>query len=183
MGDITQLLDEARAGKPGAEDALFSRIYSELHKLARAKLAGGPMLTLLDASALVHETYLRLTRQATLPPGNRHAFYAYAATIMRNIIVDLVREKRAAKRHFGEVRVTLSTKNLGGHAQDPDVLALDDALQDLQNVDERCRKIVEMRYFAGMSVAEVAGALELSTATVERDWRKARAFLFKALQS
>jgi RNA polymerase sigma factor (TIGR02999 family) len=183
MGDITKLLEEARAGKDGAQETLYSRIYAELHKLARAKLAGGPILTLLDAPALVHEAYLRLTKQRTLPPGDRRLFFGYAATIMRSIIVDWVREKRAAKRGFGDVRVTLSTSNLVGQARDPDVEALDDALHDLQHIDERCRKVVEMRYFAGMSVDEVAQTLELSTATVERDWQKARAFLFKALQN
>jgi RNA polymerase sigma factor (TIGR02999 family) len=184
MGDITQLLDDARAGKTGAHETLYSHIYGELHKLARAKLAGGPMLTLLDAPALVHEAYLRLTQSGQLPPAeNRRMFYGYAANIMRSVIVDCVREKRAAKRGLGGVRVTLSTGNLGGQMRDPDIEELDEALHDLQNIDERCRKVVEMRYFAGMSVDEVADALELSTATIERDWQKARAFLFKALRN
>jgi RNA polymerase sigma factor (TIGR02999 family) len=182
MGDITQLLADARAGRAGAEDALFKRIYGELHKLARAKLRSFEPITLLDPTVLVNEAYLKLTQRGELPAvDNRQMFYGYAANIMRSVIVDAVRERRAAKRGAGEAKVTLQTHNVGGKSPDPDVVALDDALHDLARIDERCCKVVELRYFAGLSVAEVAGVLGLSTATIERDWEKARAFLFKAL--
>jgi RNA polymerase sigma factor (TIGR02999 family) len=183
MGDITQLLDQVRAGKPGARDALLSRIYGDLRNLARAKLYGSQPITLLDTAVLIQETYLRLIERDALPPAeNRSRFFAYAASIMRSVIIDLLREKQAAKRGGGEARLTLQTHDVGAQARDPDLEALDDALRDLQKIDERCCQIVEMRYFAGLSVEEVAEALELSVSTVEREWRKARGFLYRALR-
>jgi RNA polymerase sigma factor (TIGR02999 family) len=182
MGDITQLLIDARAGKEGAGQQLFTRIYGELNKIASAKLRSSEPITLLDAPGLVNEVYLRLTERGALPPAeNRQMFFGYAASIMRSVIVDRVRERRAAKRGSGETRVTL-TQNMVGATRDPDVVALDDALQDLKKINERCCKVVELRYFAGLSIEEVAQVLELSTATIERDWEKARAFLFTALR-
>ncbi|HZP13310.1 MAG TPA: ECF-type sigma factor [Nevskiaceae bacterium] len=184
MGDITQLLVDARSSKDGAREALFAKIYGELQKLARSKLAGAPPITVLDAPALVHEAYLRLLPQnGDLPPAqNRRMFYGYAAHIMRSVIVDALREKRAAKRGAGETKVTLQTRDLGSTARDPDVEALDDALHDLHKIDERCAQVVELRYFGGFTEEQIADALEVSVATIERDWQKARAFLFKALK-
>src|SRR5882672_5049937 len=101
MGEITQLLDDARAGKPGAQDSLFKRVYQELHKIARAKLSGSEPLTLLDAPALVHEAYLRVTRLEKIPPGNSKMFYGYAASVMRSVIIDYIRERKSAKRGDG----------------------------------------------------------------------------------
>lgn len=183
MGEITALLSEVKAGKPGARDALFSGIYGELHKLARSKLAGEAELTLIDSSSLVHEFYLRLQRVEGLPSENRAMFFGYAANVMRSVIVDYVRSRQAAKRGGGVAVVTLRTGVQGHEFRDPDLEKLDDAMTALQQVDERCARIVEMRYFAGMTEEEIAVALDLSVRTVKRDWRKARAWLATAMRN
>jgi RNA polymerase sigma factor (TIGR02999 family) len=182
-GEITRLLDDARAGKADAQEKLFGRVYAELQKIARAKLSGSEPLTLLDAPALVHEAYLRVTRLEKIPPGNSKMFYGYAASVMRSVIIDYVRERNAAKRGDGIRPVTLVTSSapLDG-LRDPDVEKLEDALQDLERIDKRCLQVVEMRYFAGMSLEEIADATDVSLATVKRDWQKARAFLLHSLQ-
>ena len=182
MGEITVLLDNARRGDTVARDELFSTIYAELQKLARSRLAQESTLTELDAPGLVHELYLRLDRQAQLPGRNRKMFFAYASTVMRNVIVDYVRERRAQKRGGGEKPLTLLTRETDGSLRDPDIEALDFAMRQLARVDDRAHQIVEMRYFGGLSLDEIAAALELSPVTVWRDWEKARVFLYKALQ-
>lgn len=182
MGDITQLLDDVRAGKPGAQDALFKRVYDELHGLARARLSNSGPLTLLDSSALVQETCLRLTNNGQFPVANTALFFGFASNVMRNVIVDYVRARNTAKRGQGMMKVTLATRNVDQAMRAPDVEALDDALKALDQIDERCRKVVEMRFYGGMSTEEIAVALDVSVATVERDWRKARGFLFKMLK-
>jgi RNA polymerase sigma factor (TIGR02999 family) len=182
MGDITVLLEATRGGDAAARDALFGRIYAELQKLARGKLAAESTLTQLDAPSLVHEAYLRLSRQAQLPGDNRRAFFAYASSIMRSVIVDYVRERRAQKRGGELATITLLTDDAPAELRDPDIEALDAAMQQLARIDARAHQIVEMRYFGGLSLDEIAGALELSPATVWRGWEKARIFLYQALQ-
>ena len=132
---------------------------------------------------LVHETYLRITRGGALQPGDRRRFYAYAATIMRSIIVDEARRRSAARRGGDQVQVTLVTSLEAQSEETVDVEALDGAMRELQQIDERCHQIVELRYFAGLSVEQVAELLELSPATIKREWQKARAFLFRALHN
>ncbi len=182
MGEITSLLDDARAGTDGARTALFSHIYAELQVLARSRLAAVAPLTLLDTPALINETYLRLSRLDQIPTGNRHVFFSYAAKTMRSVVVDYLRERNARKRGSGMAAITLVTRTAGNELRDPDLLALDEALQDLERVDARCCEVVELRYFAGLSVEEVAELTGRSTATIKRDWRKARAFLLNALR-
>lgn len=183
MSEVTLLLNSAREGDAIAQSALFTAVYAELRKLARIRLARESTLTGLDASSLVNEAYLRLTKHEELPGENRRAFFSYAAAVMRSVIVDHVRERNAAKRGDGRTRITLVTRDLGQELQAPEVGALDEALQDLQRIDERCHRVVEMRFFAGMSVDEIAQVLEVSPATVGRDWDKARAFLYRILKS
>lgn len=184
MGEITELLDQVRLGQSQARNQLFERVYTELCALARAKLARESTFTNLDASGLVHETYLRLGPGARLQEGDRRSFYAYAATIMRSIIVDEARRRGASKRGGDQVQVTLLTSLQAGQAEEQlDVEALDAALQQLRQIDERCHQVVELRYFAGLGIEEVAELLELSPATVKREWQKARAFLFRALHN
>jgi RNA polymerase sigma factor (TIGR02999 family) len=184
VGDITQLLERARNGDTYAHDELFQRVYPELQQLARHRLGQSSALTLLDASSLVHEAYLRLTRQQTLTltATSRRMFFAYASKIMRSVVIDYARERRALKRGGGEGPLTLHTGDAAIDARVPDLEALDLALQELAHVDDRAHQIVEMRYFAGLSIEEIAEALDLSPATVKRGWQKARAFLFDALQ-
>jgi RNA polymerase sigma factor (TIGR02999 family) len=183
LGDITRLLEGAWGGDPGAREALFERVYPELNVLARQRLRQAAGLTLLDASSLVHEVYLRLTRQQEVPAGGRRIFFAYASKVMRSVMLDYIRERRALKRGGGEPVVTLHTGDALVDARRPDVEALDLALQELAQIDERSHQIVEMRYFGGLSIEEISDALDVSPATVKRDWQKARAFLFEALQA
>ena len=183
MGDITRLLHQAKAGENGARDALFARVYDELMQVARQRLSAGAVPTQLDPPALVHEAYLRLVRQQLLKGDNRADFLAYASTVMRNVVVDFVRERLAQKRGAGAERVTLNTR-IGQDvvADDTDLEALNAALDRLGRVDARSHRIVEMRYFGGLSLEEIGEVEALSLATVKRDWQKARAFLYDAMQ-
>lgn len=182
MGDVTVLLEAVRQGDAEARASLFKTVYGELNKLARIRLSRESGLTDLDAAGLVSEAYLRLTGLDALPGANRRAFFAYAASVMRSVIVDHVREQRAAKRGAGDGPITLVTRDGGMELQSPEVMALDEALQDLQTIDERCHRVVELRFFAGLSKEEIAELLDVSVATVGRDWDKARAFLYHSLQ-
>jgi RNA polymerase sigma factor (TIGR02999 family) len=184
MGDVTRLLRQWREGDVGAKEALFTLVYDELHKLARARLSRESTLSDLDAPALVNEAFMRLVRQEHLPVETRRAFFGYAASVMRSAIVDYVRERDAAKRGDGLTRVTLVTQQSApDFRQQPDVVELDEALHDLARIDERSHRVVELRFFAGMSMDEIAEILEVSTATVSRDWEKARAFLYRSLKA
>ncbi|HKY92251.1 MAG TPA: ECF-type sigma factor [Nevskiaceae bacterium] len=184
MGDVTRLLQEWRDGDEGAKDALFTSVYDELHRLARIRLSRESTLSDLDAPALVNEAFMRLVRQESLPVETRRAFFGYAASVMRSVIVDYVRERDAAKRGDGATRVTLVTHQAApDFRQQPDVVELDEALTDLARIDERSHRVVELRFFAGLSMEEIAELLEVSPATVSRDWEKARAFLYRALRA
>jgi len=161
-----------------SEHDLLSTLYAELRKLARARLAAGARPTLLDTHALVHESYLRMQRAGQLELTDREHFLAYAAATMRSIVVDFVR-RRSTQRRGGEgARVTLDTnvaESLG--ATDDEILEVHEALEKLAALDERLVRIVEMRYFAGLSDQEIAGALAISDRTVRRDWDRARLML------
>ncbi|MBS0388113.1 MAG: sigma-70 family RNA polymerase sigma factor [Proteobacteria bacterium] len=157
---------------------LLTLLYAELRKLARARLAAGARPTLLDTHALVHESYLRMQRAGQLELGDREHFLAYAAATMRSIVVDFVRRRRAQRRGGEAARVTLDTEvaeSLG--VSDEEILEVHDALEQLAGIDERLVRIVEMRYFAGLSDQEVAEALGISDRTVRRDWERARLLL------
>lgn len=182
MGEITQLLDQARQGDPGARERFFSRIYAELDVMAKRHLGRADRFTMLDAPGLVHEVYLRLAQQGELPGEGRRAFMAYASRVMRNVVIDYVRSRNAQRNGGGLQTITLNTGIAGQALQEPDILALGDALESLARVDERAHWVVEMRYFGGMEIEEIAEFLQTSPATVKRDWQKARAFLLQALK-
>jgi RNA polymerase sigma factor (TIGR02999 family) len=182
MGEITQLLDQARRGDQASRERFFARIYAELDGLARRHLGSPERFTVLDAPSLVHEVYLRLAQQNQLPGQDRRAFLAYASRVMRSVIIDYVRS-RGAQRNGGDLhRVTLNTGIPGQSLQEPDLLALGDAMESLARIDERAHWVVEMRYFGGMEIDEIAAFMEISAATVKRDWQKARAFLLQAMR-
>lgn len=174
MGGITQLIE---SGERDTE-ALFTAAYGELRKLAHARLrASGPM-TLVDTTALVNECWLRLSSQASLQVETRRKFFAYASQVMRTVIVDLVRERRAERRGGGEKPLTLDTAIGDGVAASGDeALQVHEALQSLATVEPRLAQVVEMRYFGGLTEAEIGEALGLTERTVRRDWDKARALL------
>ena len=140
-------------------------------------------MTVLDTTALVHESYLRFLRTGDLQVEDRPHFLAYAARVMRSIVVDLIRS-RLADRHGGDaLHVTLNTEIAeSASVREDEVILVNDALEELATIDPRLVKVVEMRYFAGMSEDEIAESLGVSVRTVERDWEKARLFLYRALK-
>lgn len=174
--------DDAERGAPESVHALFPALYSELRRLARSRLSGGGRHTLLDTSSLVHEAFLRMQRDGGVNLNDRDHFMAYAATTMRSIIIDFVR-RRSAERRGGDVEhVTLDTRAaavLGG--SDEEILAVHEALEILAQVDQRLVRVVEMRYFAGLTDAEIGAALGVTDRTVRRDWDRARLLLANLL--
>ena len=181
--ELTTLLQAARQGERAAIDRLCAATYQELRQLARARLARGAPITLLDATALVHECYLRLVRLGKLDVADRSHFLVYAAHVMRSIVVDFARHRQAERRGGGHAKLELDSTILNAVPFPEDqVVLVSDALEELAKVDERLEKIVEMRYFAGLSEEEIAEGLGVHKRTVRRDWRKARLLLRAALR-
>ena len=178
---ITVILNRALAGDVAAKERIYSLLYGELLRLARSHL-GGSQGHSLNPAALVHESYLRMLRRQALPMRDRRAFFAYASSAMRSVLVDHVRSAAAEKRGGVDSPVTLTTSVLAGVAAAEDFSRLNEALEALREVSERRFRVVEMRYFAGMTEEEIADELAVSLPTVQRDWRNARAFLFEQLR-
>lgn len=172
-------------GSPGQLDALYADAYRELRRLARARLHGGGRNTVLDTTALVHESYLRLARHGEVEFADRLRFMVYAGRVMRSVIIDLVRERQAERRGGDAAHVTLTTQ-LGEHiaadAGEAEILRVHEALDELAKLDPRMAQVVELRYFAGMTELEIAQALGVTDRTVRRDWQQARMFLAEALK-
>ena len=180
--DITGWLDAARDGDRAALDKVLAALYDQLHAMARRQLAGQQAQT-LDATSLVHEAYLKLVGRHGAQFEDRAHFFAYAASAMRSVVVDFARHRLAQKRGGDLHRVTDLPEELeGGLRVDEDMLGLDTALNRLASVDERLAKVVELRYFAGLSEAEIAGLQERSERSIRRDWQKARMFLLASMQ-
>lgn len=178
---ITELLVRWRNGDSGALNTLIPLVYDELHRLARHHLGREREWHTLQSTALVNEVYLRLLGQG-LAVENRTHFFAVASHLMRQILVDHARRHRAAKRGDGLERITLSgLEALLPHVKNLDLLALDDALYELGRADQRLTKIVELRFFGGLSIEESAVALDISASTVKREWATARAWLHREL--
>lgn len=183
--EITQLLVHLRGGNREALDQLFDMVYRDLHQRASRHLGHHASSPTLDTTALVHETYLKLSDAASLELEDRRHFFAVAARAMRQIAVDHARKAMAAKRGGGAWAVSLDDAGLAAAAPEKpsaDLVALDRALSELAELDERLAKTVELRYFAGLSVEETAELMGVSERTVKRDWRKARAILYDALK-
>jgi len=182
MSDVTLLLVAARDGDAGAVERLFTLLYEDLRTIARSRIRKHRRVTLLDTSSLVHELYLRLYDLKRLDFPDRIHFLAYAARAMRSIIIDFIRERRAARRGGDALHLTLTADVVEAiETPEREVLRLHDALTDLESVDERLVRVVEMRYFAGLTEAEIAASLGVTERTVRRDWQKARLLLFAAL--
>lgn len=182
MAQLTELLSAARLGDQRAAGEAFSFLYAELHKLARSKLRQHQSMTLLDTTSLLHESYLRLVGAQALPVSDRHHFFAYAARVMRSVIVDFARARLAERRGGNADSLVLDTGMAGNIATpENDVLRVHDALDVLAKADPRLAQVVELKYFGGMTEAEIAQMLETSERTVRRDWEKARLLLFAAL--
>ncbi|SHE46526.1 ECF-type sigma factor [Thermomonas hydrothermalis] len=182
-GDITVLLEAARTGDRTAMNQVLATLYQELHAMARRQLAGQQQGHTLDATALVHEAYLKLVGRGGAHFDDRSHFFAYAASAMRSVIVDYARQRLAQKRGGDLHRVTELPEELeSGVRLDEDVVALDEALKQLSAVDPRLTQVVELRYFAGLSELEIAALLQRSERSIRRDWQKARLFLLAILQ-
>jgi RNA polymerase sigma factor (TIGR02999 family) len=182
-GDLTQLLADVRSGGRGALDALFPLVYQSLRDAASRLLRNEDRGHSLKTTDLVHEAYLRLVHRDKVSWHDRAKIVAVAAKAMRRIVVDHARHGRRAKRGGKRVRISLDAACFAVYERDgsPDPIALDEALEQLNAVDSRAAQVVEMRFFAGMTVEEIAAALDVSVSTIERDWRYARAWLFEAL--
>jgi RNA polymerase sigma factor (TIGR02999 family) len=179
---IAALLSSVRRGESAAVDELCELLYPDLRQLAHSRLRSSGKLTLLDTTALVHESFLRLFKAGTLEAGDKGQFMAYAARVMRSVVIDFVRRRQADRRGGAAIRVALD-EDLA-EPDDPrerEVIRINEALEELAAIDQRLVRVVEMRYFAGMTEEEVAEALQLSRRSVARDWEKARLFLATAL--
>ena len=179
--DVTRLLDAVGTGDRAALQRLYERVYGELRQMAEAGLRRERAGHTLQPTALVNEAYVRLTPAEGHWQNRRH-FFGAAAQAMRRILVDHARRKRADKRLLPGERVTLSDLDVSAPEEDLDVLAVNDALLQLEQEDPRLSDVVNMRFFAGMSVEETARALDVSPITVKRDWAHARAWLFRELR-
>jgi len=177
---ITQLLAAYRAGDAAALDRLLPLVYDDLRRSARRQLRRRPAQG-LQTTSLVHEAYLRLADQSRPGWRDRHHFQAVAALAMRHVLIDLARKRAAQKRGADPVRVALDEEGVAAPSRVVDVLAVDEALRNLAALSERLAKVVELRFFGGLTLDEAAEVLGISPITAKRDWRKARAFLYDAL--
>lgn len=178
--DPSEIADALRAvdGPDGSElDRAFAAYYPELKKIARARLRGSGLEGSLQTTALVHDSYLKLANGAGMRVGDRLQFFAYSSRVLRSIVVDLVREQRALRRGGDAEIVTLDTAAGEGLPASADIETVNDALEDLAKLDPPLARLVEMRFFGGMSEDEIAEALGVSARTVSREWKKARALL------
>ena len=181
--EITGLLIAFREGDRGAMGDLFERVYHELRAMARGRIGRGGNRP-IDTTALVHEAYIRLVDQSRAEFQDRKHFFSVAAMAMRQIVVDHARAAVAAKRGGEAVHVELHDEAAAGDSPDAvDLIALDDALTRLKELAPRLCQVVELRFFLGLSVEETAEVLQVTSRTVKRDWRKARALLFDELAS
>lgn len=180
-GEVTQLLLDWGGGDRAALDKLVPAVYQELRRLARHYMRGERAGHTLQTSALVNEAYMRLVDYKNVRWQNRAHFFAVAAQAMRRILVDHARANRAAKRGAGGQKVSLDEAAVLSDERAEELIALDDALTKLEQLDERKSRIVEMRYIGGLSVEEVAEVLGVSPRTVEREWRSAKAWLHRAI--
>jgi len=180
-GDVTALLRLAEDGDDGALDRVFPLVYDELQRIARAQLGRERAGHTLQATALVNEAYLKLAQRPPRGTSDRGHFLGVAARAMRQVLVDHARAWSADKRGGGAAPVTLNEELAGVGSEPEDVLALDQALDRLNALDERLRRVVELRYFAGLQDEEIAEVLGVTRRTVQRDWVKARAWLHREL--
>ena len=178
--DLTELMHRAQAGDARAAEALFEATYPELHRLARARLRSGGRNTLLDTTSLVHEWYVRFVRTSRVRLEDRAHFMRYAGRAMRTVIVDFARKRRAERRGGGRSPEELIPAAEGAAGAEQ-ILRVHEALEELEKLEPRMAKVVELRYFVGLSEAEIAAALDLTDRTVRRDWEKARLLLAEAL--
>jgi RNA polymerase sigma factor (TIGR02999 family) len=180
--EITQLLQGWRGGDRKALDALLPVVYKELQRLAHFQLRQERADHTLQSAALVNEAYLRLVGLNPPEWESRTHFFAIAAQLMRQILVDYARRHRAGKRGGGETTLPLEDATMLSRGKDIDLVALDEALKALAQIDPRKAQVVELRFFGGLSFEETAELLQLSAVTVSRDWNTARAWLHREMK-
>ncbi len=182
MSEVTRILSAIEEGDPQAAEQLLPLVYDELRKLAAQKLAHEKPGQTLDATALVHEAYLRLVGEGAEPSWNsRGHFFAAAAEAMRHILIDRARRKRSRKRGGDQVRVAFDEANVAATENTEEVLAVDEALAGLAAADAQAAELVKLRYFAGLSIPETAEILNISPRSADRLWAYARAWLRRAI--
>ncbi|MBM4318247.1 MAG: sigma-70 family RNA polymerase sigma factor [Deltaproteobacteria bacterium] len=180
---ITELLSRLKKGKQSDMNELYQAVYPKLKQMAKARMKMERSDHTLQPTALLHEAYIKLCREHDLDWKDRKHFYAIAAKIMREVVIDYARQRRANKRGGKEaVKIELNEQMMGFSSKDPDLIALDDALKVLEAVNPRRAQIVELRYFAGMELEEVAQMLDISVSTIKRDWTAAKLWLYRELK-
>lgn len=184
MGEITQLLDQARNGDRAAYDAVFSALYDELRRMASSRLKPGATRYMLDTTGLVNDCYLRFSSTSRMPPVDRSHFIAYCAHVMRSVVIDTIRS-RCRERHGGRIQHVTLDENVESPtvsgADEEQILAIHEALEELATLEPRLAQVVEMRYFGGLTEQQIGSVLGLTDRTVRRDWQKARLFLAKRI--
>jgi RNA polymerase sigma-70 factor (ECF subfamily) len=180
--DITRLLNAAASGERHDLDALMAALYADLRRLAVAHLGRERGNHTLQPTALVHEAYVKLVDQRNTAWADRLHFFAVAARIIRRILIDHARAKNAERRGGDRTLISITTQDVPAPERDIDLIALDEALEELAELDPQQAKIVELRYFSGCTVEEVAQILGVGKRTVDRDWQAARAWLFVRLE-
>lgn len=180
---ITWLLAQWRSGDQEAAERVLPLVYEELRIIASRQLRQERSAHTLQATAIVHEAYLRLSEEAGLEWPSRSHFFAFAAHLIRRILVDYARHRNRAKRGGLSHKVTLLEAADLALEKSPDLVALDEALSDLEKIDPRKAAVVELRFFAGLTIEEIAEHLAVSPETVSREWRRAKAWLYGALQT
>jgi len=181
LGDITGLLAAWSGGREDALNALMPVVYQELRRIARKHLANQSPGQTLESAALVNEAYLKLVGAKSVRCASRLQFFALCAQIIRHILVDHARDRGSSKRGAGAAHLPIDETVLGTPTPKVEVLDLDEALTSLSMIDSRKARVVELRYFGGLSVAEVAGVLDISKETAQRDWTMAKAWLLREL--
>lgn len=179
---VTKLLEQWNSGDPEALDKLMPLIYEELRKMARRYMRGQNPGHTLQTTALIHEAYLRMVNQKEKHFENRAHFFGVAAQAMRHILVDYARARQADKRGGGARPISLEEAALVTQERAAELVAFDDALKELETLSKRQSRVVELRYFGGMSVEETASVLAVSSDTVMRDWSMAKTWLHRALR-
>jgi RNA polymerase sigma factor (TIGR02999 family) len=183
MADVTQILSQIESGDPLAAEQLLPLVYDELRKLAATKLAHEKPGQTLQATALVHEAYLRLVGSETAQPWNSHGhFFAAAAEAMRRILIDRARDKKRAKRGGERRKIDLDAIDIALNSPAEELLELDEALEKLTTEYPDCGELVKLRFFVGMSLGEAAAAMGVARRTADRNWAFARAWLHQRLR-
>ena len=182
MPDVTHLLNAIEAGEPKAADQLLPLVYEELRKLAAVRLANEKLGQTLQPTALVHEAWLKIAGDGNQPFANRRHFFKAAATAMQQILIDIARRKQRLKHGANLVGDELHESRIAMSVPSDELLAVNDALAGLALEDPQAAEVVQMRYFVGMTVPEIAAALDVAPRTVDRHWAFARAWLKRAIR-